>query len=273
MNITEDLIKFAQHQLNSMYLSNIKPDGILGTSTIKAILALNIHEINKKWTNTRVLIGFIQYLCKNHNITVGEIDGFYGPQTDYAIEQLKYKIQMGKLPPDWRTDEGEGVILKPTSRSKPKWPIQTQASLNAFYGKVGTNQTTIETPYPLKIAWNLKSKTNTIRCHQKVADSLVIVLNNVKAAYGKDVSRLNLDVFGGCLNVRPMRGGTKMSTHSWGIALDFDPENNQLKWKKDRAKFARPEYDTWWSIWEAEGWVSLGRRRDYDWMHVQAATF
>jgi peptidoglycan hydrolase-like protein with peptidoglycan-binding domain len=274
MGVTEDLIRFAQNQLNSKYVTNIDVDGILGSSTTRAILSLKFPKIDKKWSNSRVLVGFIQQLCTLYDIPVGDIDGFYGPQTDYAIELLKYKIQMGKLPPDWRTDEGEGVIITPTRRSnKPKWPVQTQQALTNFYGKVGTNQTTIVTPYPMRIAWNLKSKTNKITCHEKVAESLLVVLNNVKSAYGKDISRLNLDVFGGCLNVRPMRGGSKMSTHSWGIALDFDPVNNQLKWKKDRATFAKPEYNTWWDIWEAEGWVSLGRKRDYDWMHVQAAIF
>ena len=68
-----------------------------------------------------------------------------------------------------------------------------------------------------------------------------------------------------------MRGGTRWSTHAWGIAIDYDPDRNQLKWGRDRAAFARPEYDAWWRLWEEEGWVSLGRTRNYDWMHVQAA--
>ncbi|MCF8078467.1 MAG: hypothetical protein K9K88_04215 [Desulfobacterales bacterium] len=44
-----------------------------------------------------------------------------------------------------------------------------------------------------------------------------------------------------------------------------------LKWGRDRAHFARTEYDAWWRLWEEEGWVSLGRQRNFDWMHVQAA--
>ncbi|MCH7410937.1 hypothetical protein MM239_16125 [Belliella sp. DSM 111904] len=60
--------------------------------------------------------------------------------------------------------------------------------------------------------------------------------------------------------------------HSWGIAIDFDPSNNQLKWGRDMATFAGPEYHAWWDIWESEGWVSLGRLRNFDWMHVQAAS-
>jgi hypothetical protein len=47
--------------------------------------------------------------------------------------------------------------------------------------------------------------------------------------------------------------------------------HNKLQWGRDRAAFASAEYDAWWRTWEAEGWVSLGRTRNYDWMHVQAA--
>ncbi len=35
-------------------------------------------------------------------------------------------------------------------------------------------------------------------------------------------------------------------------------------------KFAKAEYDAWWELWEKEGWINLGRTRNYDWMHVQA---
>jgi hypothetical protein len=34
---------------------------------------------------------------------------------------------------------------------------------------------------------------------------------------------------------------------------------------------AQPEYAPFLDLWEAEGFVSLGRARNFDWMHVQAA--
>ena len=33
----------------------------------------------------------------------------------------------------------------------------------------------------------------------------------------------------------------------------------------------KADYDKWWEFWEEEGAVSLGRARDFDWMHVQFA--
>ena len=94
----------------------------------------------------------------------------------------------------------------------------------------------------------------------------------VLAHYGPDgVRELRLDRYGGCFNPRKKRGGTSWSTHAWAIALDFDPERNRLQWGRERAAFARPEYHRWWELWEEEGWVSLGRVANFDWMHVQAA--
>jgi len=96
-------------------------------------------------------------------------------------------------------------------------------------------------------------------------------LSGVLAHYGQaEIRRLRLDLFGGCYNYRRMRGGSAWSTHAWGIALDFDPDRNQLSWGRDKASFAKAEFDKWWEIWENEGWTSLGRTKNYDWMHVQA---
>jgi len=98
------------------------------------------------------------------------------------------------------------------------------------------------------------------------------VFNNVLNYYGpQQIRELRLDLWGGCYNERPLRGGTKWSMHSWAIAVDFDPLRNKLEWGRNKAAFARPVYDKWWQFWEDEGWVSLGRDKNFDWMHVQAA--
>lgn len=55
------------------------------------------------------------------------------------------------------------------------------------------------------------------------------------------------------------------------LAIDFDPERNALKASNKTARLARPDCVEFWKIWESEGWVSLGRTRNFDWMHVQAA--
>ena len=89
--------------------------------------------------------------------------------------------------------------------------------------------------------------------------------------YGEhEIEELRLDLFGGDYHPRRKRGGAAWSTHSWGIAIDWDPSHNRLKWGRGHARLAEPDYEDWWRIWEEQGWTSLGRVRNFDWMHVQA---
>lgn len=153
-----------------------------------------------------------------------------------------------------------------------KWPKQDAASMTAFYGKVGTGQTKLSLPYPMRLTWEPTTVLRTITCHAKVADSLSRIFTQTAAHYGlKRINEMGLDRFSGCLNVRKMRGGSAWSIHSWGAAVDIDDERNQLRWGSDRAQLAKSEYEPFWKIVESEGWVSLGRARGFDYMHFQAA--
>lgn len=62
---------------------------------------------------------------------------------------------------------------------------------------------------------------------------------------------------------------TKWSSHSWAIAVDHDPQGNQLKWNKKKATFAKPEYMDMMAIWYDAGFYNLGYEKDYDWMHFE----
>jgi hypothetical protein len=153
-----------------------------------------------------------------------------------------------------------------------KWPKQSFKAMTAFYGSVGENQTKIDLPYEMCLAWDTKAKIKRMSCNVKCAKSLYSIFEKTLKTYGiKEIQRLKLNNFGGCLNVRKMRGGSAWSIHSWGAAVDLDPDRNRLKWGKDRAVLAKPEYEEFWKIVESEGWTSLGRARNYDWMHFQAA--
>lgn len=150
------------------------------------------------------------------------------------------------------------------------WPHQNQVP--TFYGPTGAHQTMVELPWPMYLAWDTGKIVRRISLHEKVAESARRALTRIGEEYGENArDNLGLNLFGGSLNVRKMRGGSSWSMHSWGIAIDFDPERNQLKWGRDKARLAQPDCEAFWSIWEDEGWVSLGRARNYDWMHVQAA--
>jgi hypothetical protein len=134
----------------------------------------------------------------------------------------------------------------------------------------GTYLTSITLPYPMRLAWDKNTKVTRMRCHKLVADKFLAVFNEILEvySYGKIVE-LGIDLFGGCFNFRQMRGGSDWSRHSWGIAVDLDPERNLLKETSRTARFARPEYKAMIDIFYKHGFVSLGREKNYDWMHFE----
>src|SRR5688572_11967747 len=120
----------------------------------------------------------------------------------------------------------------------------TTKQIISKYGQPGPdNLVTINLPYPMRVAWDLKQSITKMQCHKLVADKFIAVFNELKATYGYDkLKELGIDLYGGCYNYRKMRGGSDWSKHSWGIALDLDPARNTLKETSKTARFARPEY-------------------------------
>ncbi len=228
--------------------------------------AYKYYNFPQTWETERLVTGVIQVACIKAGIAVGEIDGGWGNMTQAGYEKLLKKDSLQVKKP---------VVSQVVDVKKHynDWPKQDYNSMVKFYGAVGTNQTSLVLPYPMVLAWDLEAKVSKITCHEKVHDSLKRIFTNVLDHYGIDtIKELRLDRFGGCLNVRKMRGGSSWSIHSWGAAIDIDPDRNQLKWGKDKAFLARPEYEPFWKIIEGEGGISLGRLRNYDYMHYQFAT-
>lgn len=155
----------------------------------------------------------------------------------------------------------------------PTFNSPTYPRLETVFGPAGGPRATIGRCFlPLRfvIAWDKTQRIQSFACHELAAPIFTSIFAMAVDHYGEtEFRRLRLDQFGGCYSHRAMRGGTNLSTHSWGIAVDLDPTRNQLRWGKDRAAFARPEYDPFWDIVEAHGAVSLGRARGFDYMHWQ----
>ena len=150
----------------------------------------------------------------------------------------------------------------------------TTKQLIAKYGKPTVDGkeylVTINLPYPMRIAWDLDEKVTKMRCHKLVADKFKLVFNDILAHYGYEkIVELGIDLFGGCFNFRKMRGGTDWSKHSWAVAIDLDPSRNLLKETSKTARFARPEYKPMIDIFYKHGFISLGREKNYDWMHFE----
>lgn len=225
---------------------------------------------------------WIQSRLTSHGFPVGPIDGVIGDKTTAAIKA--FQSRNGILP-SGKADEATvaalrstsaGPVVRPIGEDQPAPTIKSvwprQADVPAFYGAVGTSQTQIAIPFDMWLAWDKSVRVRKMTLHTKVAASAERVLQAVAGLYSaQERKTIGLDLFGGSLNVRKMRGGSAWSMHSWGIAIDFDPERNQLNWDHTRARLAQPDAVPFWLEWEKEGWLSLGRARDFDHMHVQAA--
>lgn len=264
-------IRTLQQFLQKHDTYNGRIDGLRGPKTraaVEASLATLADELPKgadAWSDRRRAIACLQLACRRHKIEVGPIDGLWGPQTEYATEVLAHLQATGKKPAPWRDQQ-------PLDANPNAWPREAELTQALGTPTRKPPLVVVPCPWPLALAWDLNTRPSGIGCHEQVADSLARVLARIHDHYGPERLReLGLHRYGGCYNKRRKRGGTRWSTHAWGIAIDWDPAHNKLKWGRDRARLAGPEYDTWWRLWEEEGWVSLGRTRNFDWMHVQAA--
>ncbi|MEP0701260.1 MAG: hypothetical protein ABJC67_07935 [Lentilitoribacter sp.] len=166
-----------------------------------------------------------------------------------------------------------GAASRPNPHNFPN-EDRDQVDLLEFYGnpRDDSQLVRVQTPYSMQISFLPGKHRSFLWAHQKVADSLASVLNRVHEHYGdKGIERLGLNVFGGDHVDRQMTGANRWSTHAYGIAFDFDPQNNAYQWSRKKARFAHPVYDDWWTFWKDEGWFALGPELDFDFMHIQAA--
>lgn len=150
--------------------------------------------------------------------------------------------------------------------------LTTQECINKFGlpNERGSYLKTISLPYAMRIAWDLDTKVTKMRCHKDLVDAFLGVFNDILEHYGYErIVALGIDLFGGCFSFRKMRGGSSWSKHSWGIAIDLDPARNKLKETSKTARFARAEYREMIDIFYKHGFISLGREKNYDWMHFE----
>lgn len=252
-------------------------DGDIGPKTraaIRQVLGANAARLPvgwDGWSRKRQMILAAQVILKAAGFEdVGAFDGYAGMLTRQALTDWNELQATGQRPAPWRPDD----TPEPDDNTRPIPAWGKQRDVERRFGVAGGPQCTagrVTLPYTMRIAWNLADTIQSFACHEDVADSVERVLGRVASAYApEEIARLGLDLFGGCFNLRKKRGGATLSMHAYGVAIDWDPERNQLKWNRTRARLAKADAEEWWRCWEAEGWLSLGRARDFDWMHVQA---
>ena len=164
---------------------------------------------------------------------------------------------------------------------KTEFPHSDKASLIKFYGNPDSNLdgrpdpkweaeniVRIAPSYPMFWSWSMQP-AKSIAIHRRCADSLTDILREIGRNISQDdIEKYQLDRCGGGYNFRLMRGGSGLSVHSYGGAIDLSPEINALgrRWGAIRYMMPRSVVD----IFEAHGWLWGGLWRRPDGMHFQA---
>ncbi len=159
-----------------------------------------------------------------------------------------------------------------SAENLPVWPTQAEVrGGKSIFGAPGCENelVSLSPPYPL---FYEGKQVKTIRVHRLIARHVKDALSEVLQCYGPDeIQRLGLNLYGGSYNYRNTSGGSALSMHAWGIALDFSPAANSYATRAPRASLSHKDCERWWEIWESHGAVSLGRSCNQDWMHLQFA--
>lgn len=83
--------------------------------------------------------------------------------------------------------------------------------------------TSVTLPFAIKLSWDHSRGVTHITCHKRLAAGLAAIFAQIQAR-GLEAK---VSSFGGCFAYRQQRTGRKLSAHSWGIAIDLNPETNQ----------------------------------------------
>jgi LysM repeat protein len=92
----------------------------------------------------------------------------------------------------------------------PKWEAQ--------------NITRVALPFAIPLDWDPAKSATGIRCHRLLALLFTEVFQRITASGLK----ATVKTYGGCYQYRAKRNGSKPSTHSWGIAIDFNVGTNAM---------------------------------------------
>lgn len=222
-----------------------KADGVWGPKTLAAVASKLGVEATSKAIQTKVGV---------------KADGIVGTKTLEAIA----RHLVGKIL--------DTVQVKLPDKA-PKVSQAMVRSGNSMYGKAGEESNMVFVKPPYTIYYDGKPYPRGVKVHKLLAPSLTKIFQELLEAYGAEkIHELHMDNYAGGYFVKKTTGGSSYSIHSWGCAIDWWPEENALKTASPKAGFSRPEYKKWWEIWYKYGWIGLGPERNYDWMHVQAAT-
>lgn len=82
----------------------------------------------------------------------------------------------------------------------------------------------VQLPFSLTLSWDQTKQVDKMRCHKLMIPVFTQVFEELLS---QGLAPL-VSQFGGCYMYRPQRASTKISTHSWGIAIDLNPVDNEM---------------------------------------------
>lgn len=126
-----------------------------------------------------------------------------------------------------------------------KFPRDRMPDLIAFYGNPDANKDghadlswekasliRVPIPWTAQTSWDPKVFFKRgILIHKKLAPSLKLIFDDIWQAFGKSqaaIVRAGMHKCGGSYNFRPMRGSSRLSTHAFGAAIDWNPVQNAM---------------------------------------------
>jgi hypothetical protein len=148
------------------------------------------------------------------------------------------------------------------------WPTQAEVWAG-FYDPVKLVH--VQCPWVFTVEG---THSQTITIHEKCAASLTRVLNFIWENVGKSQDKIHefgYDVYDGSYVVRPMRGGSHPSMHSYGVAMDWNAAENPQYAPLSKTKFKPNSLIV--KAFKDEGWEWGGdwSPGSIDAMHFQAA--
>lgn len=207
-----------------------------------------------------------------------DADGIWGRKTQDALAYVLHCPSTARGIQEAVGVRADGMIGSRTLEAVVKkfginlWPTQAEVrSGKSVFGAPG-DEDNLRAVHPLYPLYYEGKPITHLRCHRLIMHDLEQIFKEVLSAYGlKKIHELGLDQYSGCYNNRSTTTGKAKSMHAWGIAFDWAAETNTYSMKEGKATLSRPECRRFWEIWERHGAVSLGREKNYDWMHVQFA--
>jgi hypothetical protein len=98
-------------------------------------------------------------------------------------------------------------------------------------GEPGDMTDFIKAPFPftMYLNGNKNQECRNFYGHKRIYPAVFDAFSEIMDIFGLDFIRKHgLDNYGGCYALRPVRGGARMSDHSWGMAVDLEPHLGQL---------------------------------------------